>query len=144
MDDGSYDLCSSNLIFAFSPSSFNSSNLGPNTVTMFVADENGNSDTCTATITVEEALATDDINPELEGVLIYPNPATDIVTIKNAKQQALKTAKLYDIRGRLVKEEDLSNMGATIDLNVSTLDKAIYLLMVHGELGSKQFRLVVN
>ncbi|WP_194768400.1 HYR domain-containing protein [Tamlana sp. I1] len=144
IDNGSSDNCSSTLTYAFSPSTFDSSDLGPNTVTMFVADAYGNSKACTATVTVEETLSTTDVNSKLQGVSIYPNPASDKVIIRNARQESLKTAKIYDIRGSLVKKVNLNGMGETLDLDISALEGALYLLKVEGENGSKEFKLMVK
>ncbi len=58
IDNGSTDNCS---IFQGNPLiNFDCSNLGPNTVTLTVSDESGNSSTCTGIVTVE-----DNIQPEI-------------------------------------------------------------------------------
>jgi Ni,Fe-hydrogenase III small subunit len=58
IDNGSYDNCSIKSM-TVSPDHFDCSILGPNTVTLTVVDESGNTDKCTATVTVE-----DEIKPE--------------------------------------------------------------------------------
>ncbi|MFP2994256.1 hypothetical protein ABN763_00005, partial [Spongiivirga sp. MCCC 1A20706] len=52
VDNGSSDNCSVNL--SVSPSTFDCSNLGANTVTLTVTDPSGNTDTATAVVTVED------------------------------------------------------------------------------------------
>ncbi len=54
IDDGSIDNCtpSGSLVFSLSKSSFNSTDVGTNTVTLTVTDAAGNSSTCNATVTV--------------------------------------------------------------------------------------------
>ncbi|WP_281499725.1 BspA family leucine-rich repeat surface protein [Allomuricauda sp. SCSIO 64092] len=53
VDNGSSDACG-DVTPSVSRSSFTTSNIGSNTVTLTVTDPNGNSDTCTATVIVED------------------------------------------------------------------------------------------
>ena len=55
VDGGSTDACGIASLDV-SPSMFDCSNVGPNTVTLTVTDVNGNSSTCTATVTVEDSV----------------------------------------------------------------------------------------
>ncbi len=57
IDNGSSDACGIATLTA-SPNGFDCSNIGANTVTLTVTDNNGNTSTCDATVTVE-----DDVNP---------------------------------------------------------------------------------
>jgi hypothetical protein len=57
IDGGSYDLCGLQSLNV-NPNAFTCANVGPNTVTLTVVDVNGNSSSCTATVTV-----VDDIDP---------------------------------------------------------------------------------
>ncbi len=56
VDGGSSDACGVDSI-AIDVTSFTCANVGPNTVTLSVFDVNGNSSTCTATVTVEDNVA---------------------------------------------------------------------------------------
>ncbi|WP_194768401.1 T9SS type A sorting domain-containing protein [Tamlana sp. I1] len=117
--------------------------VGKHTITFSIPNGLG-AFSCSFELTVEDALSTTDVNSKLHGVLIYPNPASDKVIIRNARQESLKTAKIYDIRGSLVKKVNLSGMGETLDLDISALEGALYLLKVEGENGSKEFKLMVK
>ena len=55
---------------------------------------------------------------------IFPNPFTSMVSIKAEK--ALKTGSVYDIYGRLLKEQKVSDM--EIELDMSDLSNGAYLL----------------
>lgn len=57
VDNGSSDNCSVSL--SLSPSTFNCSNVGANTVTLTATDPAGNTDDCTATVTVNDATLPD-------------------------------------------------------------------------------------
>jgi gliding motility-associated-like protein len=56
IDNGSNDACGI-LSVSVSPDSFDCADLGDNTVTLTVTDNNGNVSTCTATVTVEDNIA---------------------------------------------------------------------------------------
>src|SRR5204863_274226 len=56
VNNGSYDACSI-INYSLSKSTFNCSNIGPNTVTLKATDANGNTATANATVTVEDKVA---------------------------------------------------------------------------------------
>ncbi|MFQ5446303.1 MAG: HYR domain-containing protein, partial [Saprospiraceae bacterium] len=56
IDNGSTDTCGIGSLDA-NPNTFDCSNIGANTVTLTVTDVNGNTSTCTATVTVEDNIA---------------------------------------------------------------------------------------
>lgn len=60
--------------------------------------------------------------------LIYPNPSTDKIYISNLKEDNT-LIKIYDINGRLVLENKISNQEY---LNISTLSKGIYQIKFEG------------
>jgi gliding motility-associated-like protein len=60
IDDGSYDNCTANPLLSISRTDFDCTNLGANTVTLTVTDAAGNTDECTATVTVHYD---DNLNP---------------------------------------------------------------------------------
>ena len=79
VNNNSTDLClSRGLTLALSKSTFDCSNLGPNTVTLTVTNIGGNSSTCTAVVTVR-----DQIRPtaRCKPSVIVPVPAGTTVTI---------------------------------------------------------------
>ncbi|MFP2997978.1 hypothetical protein ABN763_18850, partial [Spongiivirga sp. MCCC 1A20706] len=59
IDNGTADNCTpaSDLTFTLSTANFDCSNIGPNTVTLTVTDDNGNTDSATAIVTVEDNVA---------------------------------------------------------------------------------------
>ena len=69
---------------------------------------------------------------------IFPNPFTSKVNIKAEK--ALKTVSVYDIYGRLLKEQKVSDM--EIELDMSGLSNGAYLLKLDYSDGSSVHRIV--
>ena len=68
LDDGSFDNCSA-LTFSTGETNFDCSELGPNTVVFTATDANGNSETCTAIVTVLDKLAPAPDVPSLNPIL---------------------------------------------------------------------------
>ena len=56
IDNGSSDACGISSL-AVSPNTFNCSNIGPNTSTLTVTDNNGNVSTCTGTVTIQDTVS---------------------------------------------------------------------------------------
>jgi uncharacterized repeat protein (TIGR01451 family) len=89
INNGSSDNCpSSNLIYSLSKSSFNCSNIGPNTVTLTVADVSGNASSCTTTVTVDYGTSvgtwlgtvnSDWFNCGNWSGAVIPNASTDVI-----------------------------------------------------------------
>lgn len=101
IDNGSMDGCGGDITLDVQPNEFDCDNVGENTVTLTVTDINGNSSTCTATVTVEENIlpecATQDITVALttDGTVTITadqidngstdecGPVTDLVVMPN-------------------------------------------------------------
>ncbi|MCB9341330.1 MAG: HYR domain-containing protein [Lewinellaceae bacterium] len=56
INNGSFDNCGTVNLVSATPSAFNCNNIGPNSVTLAINDGNGNTATCTATVTVQDNL----------------------------------------------------------------------------------------
>jgi hypothetical protein len=89
LDNGSTDNCASNnqLTFIATPSAFTDSNLGVNSVTLTVTDPSGNTDICTALVSVDAAVRCDESanNPSLWNTQNWWDP----VHVQNDLSEAL-------------------------------------------------------
>ncbi len=107
VDNGSTDACgiASRVIDI---TSFNCSNIGTNNVVLTVTDSNGNSDTCTAIITVEDAIAPvvfcQDITVQLDA---SGNATITAADVDNGSMDACRIVGLHLDRN----EFDLDNVG---------------------------------
>lgn len=63
---------------------------------------------------------------ELENVSVFPNPASDQVTVISAVENL--NVNLYDVSGRLILEKEMS--GKQIKLNISGLSNGMYRLVL--------------
>jgi uncharacterized protein YrzB (UPF0473 family) len=133
VDNGSTDACGIQSLDVF-PDSFDTGDLGLNSVTLTVTDNNGNVSTCNAIVTVEDYFSVEEFDFENE-VILYPNPTSDIVILSNPQEMLLDKADIYDLTGRLVQSVPLIGMGAETVINISHLASAPYLIIIHGEGG---------
>ena len=138
------DNCSSGLGLITQQSPVPGTNLaiGTYTISFTSQDDGGNTATCSFQLTVDEILSRPDFD-NINSIMIFPNPADDIVTIKNDNLIPLNNAVLYDMRGRVIKTIELSNTSQTNSLDVSNLASDTYFLIINGENGTKHFKLVI-
>jgi hypothetical protein len=75
-------------------------------------------------------LAVDDVNTKDNSINIYPNPAKNLITISS--KDALKSFKIYDEAGRLIKSES-SLKGTKFEVNISSIQTGNYVVTVETE-----------
>lgn len=79
-------------------------------------------------IFIQTGISALDINPE---VLVYPNPATDLLYLEMKNYKAGKNSwKLFDNQGKLLKNKKISSNSTSIDL--SGLKPGVYILNISG------------
>jgi hypothetical protein len=115
---------------------------GVYTVTMCAEDEYGNESCCTFELTIESVLGIDDQDIALGSIVMYPNPARDIVNLSNPQSLALDQAAIYDLTGRLVQTIDLRDMGTDMAIDISHLASATYMVLINGENGHTTKQLI--
>lgn len=69
---------------------------------------------------------------------IYPNPATDIITISTPQNSGTKKIEIYNIIGKKV-YTGTSSTGLSISLDVSEFPAGVYLLVINSFEGEKLF-----
>ncbi len=74
------------------------------------------------------------------GMMVYPNPATSLVTIESSYK--LQVIELYNISGQLVKS--IKAGGNTHSLNVSALEQGVYMIRVVTHESTQVVRLKVR
>lgn len=61
---------------------------------------------------------------------LYPNPATDLVTIQYNLEIDNANVEVYDISGRAINQYKLSSSKGELQLNTSTYQAGIYIVVV--------------
>ncbi|MBA5792322.1 T9SS type A sorting domain-containing protein [Flavobacterium sp. xlx-214] len=72
---------------------------------------------------------------------VYPNPATDVITITNTESIGIDKITVTDINGRIVKTNNYSQQ-AEIQLNVSDLNAGVYILNVSTKEGTATKKII--
>ncbi len=68
-----------------------------------------------------------------EEIVVYPNPTTELLKIKQYGFIQNLQLKLYDLKGRLIMEQ--TEQSHIIEINIAELEPALYLLRVEDEQG---------
>lgn len=92
------------------------------------------------TVAVENFVGVD--APEAGALKVYPNPASDFVSIENGGSN-LAVVKLYNLAGQLVKEVSLA-IGQKSQLDLSKLGSGIYQMVISEGNITRSTRLVVE
>ena len=88
--------------------------------------------TCTFEITIDNNLELTD-NSTLSSLILYPNPASELVKLGNPQNLDLETIFIYDMTGKLIKSIDLNDKKIEQLINISELSKANYFVVIKGE-----------
>lgn len=75
-------------------------------------------------------LAIEDVSTKDNSVNIYPNPAKNSITISS--KEALKSFRIYDEAGRLIKSESALK-GSWVEVNISSMQTGNYVVTVETE-----------
>lgn len=140
IDNGSSDACSFEL--SLNRTSFTCDDLGEQTVTLTVEDKSGNRSSCEARLTVSRGESTcpssgnslrpavADEKASLPGLHLYPNPATDEVSVGLPGTPLPEGAYLcvVDTYGRLVLQQKVSSTQQRLSL--SELPAGLYLVQL--------------
>ena len=73
---------------------------------------------------------------------VYPNPASDLVSIKGTNGSLFNRVQAFDITGRIVYASDAS--GSSLSIDVSNWNNGIYLVQIATDSGVQVKRVVVN
>ena len=68
-------------------------------------------------------------------ISVSPNPATDVVTIKNSSNSNINSITLYNVLGNLVLKTDLNSNQRQVTIPISNLNSGIYLAKIDGDSG---------
>jgi hypothetical protein len=78
---------------------------------------------------------------ELTNIELYPNPATDILTVRSDSPEPIE-ARISDLNGKLIREQFQLNSETTIDL--SGFESGIYVLNLQAKDGTVHKKFVVE
>ncbi|MGF1556393.1 T9SS type A sorting domain-containing protein [Paucihalobacter sp.] len=104
---------------------------GIHTISVIARDDRGNSTLNTFKIFIDSLLSLEG-EENLQNLVLYPNPALNVVHISNPHLQNIETVSIYDMVGRLVKTFNYEIPYETINMDLSNLAKAGYMVFIKG------------
>ncbi|QAA82960.1 T9SS type A sorting domain-containing protein [Aequorivita sp. H23M31] len=104
--------------------------LGVTTITMTATDSANNSSLCTFTVTVDDAMGISEAEFS-ENILLYPNPTTGLVILKNKTSAKLQTLRILDVNGRVIKTLDISSVAMETTISLETLASGMYFVEIN-------------
>jgi hypothetical protein len=75
-----------------------------------------------------------------QNYVVYPNPATQLLYVKNTKGNKITSLKLLSLNGQIVATANTVTTHQVLD--VSRLKAGVYILIVYDETGSVQYKIV--
>ena len=129
------DNCSTSLVTDQDPNPGTPLEQGTYTITLEAMDQGGFQSVCEFILVVNDLLSTQDPELALEGVTLYPNPASQNITITNPQFVGLQGVTLFDVTGRKVKYTPISGVNDTVVLDISDLRSAMYMVVISTEYG---------
>ena len=129
------DNCTTTLVTDQSPSPGTLLENGTYTITLSATDNGGFESTCEFEIVVNDLLSNQDTEILLQDITIYPNPASDIITITNPQFVGLTEVTLFDVTGRKVKHSNVSGVNDAVVITISELRSAMYMVVISTEYG---------
>ena len=77
----------------------------------------------------------DDIKPN-SSIVVYPNPASDIINIKYEKgNQGKTTIEIMDVNGRILLHQNMKNNSTETQINFAEYEEAIYYIRITSSTG---------
>ena len=111
------------------------------TVTLNASNQCGNSNATKVFNTEPESVL--ELNNDL-GISVYPNPATNSISISALQATGLYTLELIDASGRIVKTEKVQLQANPITLSLSTITAGMYIIKISNDASLSQIKLVVQ
>jgi len=101
--------------------------IGTTTITWTITDINGNTNTCSFDIQVDEYLNVSTVNNS-SNISIYPNPAHNKITIES--NEAINSIKILDITGKTVLTPH-QGFKTLDNVDISTLQNGVYFIKIN-------------
>lgn len=141
LNNGSTDNCAVESL-SISQSTFTTSHVGNNSVTLTVTDSNGNSDDCTTLVTVNNTTGVEEAEL-LSNMLVYPNPTEGQfqVDLSTADLEEDASLSVVDKLGRVVYSSAATQSNINVDL--SNMTGGVYLVRVENNGITASKRVVV-
>lgn len=88
------------------------------------------------------SLSVNNYDQMIDGVTIYPNPTQGVVTVKKTNDIQLIKVELFDLNGRILKSQSLSDMQTEKNIDIINLASGVYFVKVTSDNSTGVMRLI--
>lgn len=117
-------------------------NNGVTTVLYMATDSSGNTDSCTFNVEILTCVGISE-NQDLQGINVFPNPATDFISVEINENHSLLNVSLTSIEGKVVFQQDNTSK-RTFKIDISNFDNGIYFLKISNGSKSNNYKVIKN
>jgi len=82
--------------------------------------------------------------PTLADITLFPNPMQNKLILGNPKNVQLESVSIYDLTGRLISSVDLRGITSEMELDVTILSSATYMVFVNGQNGERICKMMIK
>lgn len=83
------------------------------------------------------------VDQDLTNVNVYPNPSNGIIKITTSNNNILREVRVFDILGKRITSFNNQHIDSTFTLDLSALNKGIYILRLESQDGSQSTKRIV-
>lgn len=76
-----------------------------------------------------------------EDFSVFPNPATNLVSISSTSNSSINNVEMFDINGRIIKSIPLDNL-SNVDITISDLSSGVYMMRITTDQGTATKKIV--
>ena len=98
----------------------------------------------TITFTYNSSTLSSENTKTIDNIKIFPNPSKGKITLSNIKNIDFESVKIYSVLGRLVKDIHVEKGASKLDIDLSHLNRGIYLLNLKSDDSSATKKLVID
>ncbi len=109
--------------------------VGEHRIRLMAIDSAGNRASCSFTLIVDDALGITE-NEFYNNILLYPNPTSGMVVLKNLTSTKIKNARITDVNGRLIRIIDISEVSNETSISMENLAAGMYFIKIDTDYSS--------
>lgn len=109
--------------------------VGTYSASMTIEDASGNEESCVFTLIVSDTALNIQGVPSFSSLKLYPNPTASILVLENTQLLKVNEINFYDLSGRLVKTIRVNALEQQMEMDISTLSTASYMVEIVGSEG---------
>lgn len=112
-----------------------------------IQDKNTNTPVCSQSLLTNYSgncslgIKEDELNA---GIKLYPNPTKGDLFISNDGTINLEKVVVYDVSGRLITQQDISNTSRLKTISLNNASKGVYFVTIHSDIANITKKVIIN